>query len=304
MSIVNVWKEFVVVLKTPCWLANRFLTLTFNESASHKNTNNWINSLAEWNWLRFCANCKWKRFINKVKRRLVPLYEPSSSDALIRLVCFLFFFCRLIELFAKLHSRKVQSETENTVEKCHRYRISNSWPKWLSLKLLRQSDGIPFKRHRWSYSPIYYTSILRNWRAKHNATPSYVSASVLLWLSAVHCKSKEFRWIDVDDDFFLDGRTEPNLDDIALAFNDLNINVADLEEYISNVDSVPCIINVPKFPIPKESNLNFLKPGSKEVVTRPVHIHEHLPPIQPHEGNSLESNFLCYHCDACCLLSF
>lgn len=83
----------------------------------------------------------------------------------------------------------------------------------------------------------------------------------------------------------LDGRTEPNLDDIALAFNDLNINVADLEEYITNVDSVPCIINVPKFPIPKESNLNFLKPGSKEVVTRPVHIHEHLPPIQPHEGN-------------------
>lgn len=84
----------------------------------------------------------------------------------------------------------------------------------------------------------------------------------------------------------LDGRTEPNLDDIALAFNDLNINVADLEEYITNVDSVPCIINVPKFPIPKESNLNFLKPGSKEVVTRPVHIHEHLPPIQPHEGNN------------------
>lgn len=81
-----------------------------------------------------------------------------------------------------------------------------------------------------------------------------------------------------------DGRTEPNLDDVALAFNDLNINVADLEEYITNVDPVPCIINVPKFPISKESNLNFLKPGSKEVVTRPVHIHEHLPPIQPHEG--------------------
>lgn len=49
---------------------------------------------------------------------------------------------------------------------------------------------------------------------------------------------------------------------------------------------MPCIVNVPKFPIPKESNLNFLKPGSKEVVTRPVHIHEHLPPIHPHEGNA------------------
>lgn len=83
---------------------------------------------------------------------------------------------------------------------------------------------------------------------------------------------------------FTDGRTEPNLDDVALAFNELNINLADLEEYISNVDAVPCIINVPKFPLPKESNLNFLKPGSKEVVTRPVHVHEHLPPIYPHEG--------------------
>lgn len=81
-----------------------------------------------------------------------------------------------------------------------------------------------------------------------------------------------------------DGRIEPNLDDVALAFNDLNIQIPDLEEYVSNVDPVPCIINVPKFPAPKESNLNFLKPGSKEVVTRPVHIHEHLPPIHPHEG--------------------
>lgn len=81
--------------------------------------------------------------------------------------------------------------------------------------------------------------------------------------------------------FFLDGRTEPNLDDVALAFKDLNIQISDLEEYIVNVDPVPCVIHPPKFPIPKESNLNFLKPGSKEVVTRPVYIHEHLPPIYP-----------------------
>lgn len=82
----------------------------------------------------------------------------------------------------------------------------------------------------------------------------------------------------------IDGRTEPNLNDVALAFNDMNINLSDIEEYIANVDPVPCIVNVPRFPIPKESNLNFLKPGSKEVVTRPVHINEHLPPMHPHEG--------------------
>lgn len=93
--------------------------------------------------------------------------------------------------------------------------------------------------------------------------------------------------------FFLDGRTEPNLDDVALAFHDLNIQLSDLDEYISNVDPVPCATEVPKFPIAKESHLNFLKPGSKEVVTRPVHIHEHLPPIYPDkEGNdSIISSF-------------
>ncbi|XP_037039069.1 transcription initiation factor TFIID subunit 3-like isoform X2 [Bradysia coprophila] len=75
------------------------------------------------------------------------------------------------------------------------------------------------------------------------------------------------------------GRTEPNLDDVALAFKDMNVNIADLEEYVNNVDPVPCAIDVPKYPAQKENHLNFLKPGSKEVVTRPVHIHEYLPPM-------------------------
>ena len=78
-----------------------------------------------------------------------------------------------------------------------------------------------------------------------------------------------------------DGRTEPNLDDVALAFRDMNVNLSDLEEYVSNVDPVPCAIEVPKFPLQKENHLNFLKPGSKEVVTRPVHVNEHLPAMFP-----------------------
>ncbi|KAJ6635527.1 Transcription initiation factor TFIID subunit 3 [Pseudolycoriella hygida] len=77
------------------------------------------------------------------------------------------------------------------------------------------------------------------------------------------------------------GRTEPNLDDVALAMKDMNVNIPDLEEYVNNVDPVPCAIDVPKFPAQKENHLNFLKPGSKEVVTRPVHIHEYLPPMFP-----------------------
>lgn len=64
----------------------------------------------------------------------------------------------------------------------------------------------------------------------------------------------------------------------------MNINISDLEEYCNNVDPVPCSIDVPKYPHPKENHLNFLKPGCKEVVTRPIHIHEHLPPMYPNEG--------------------
>lgn len=82
------------------------------------------------------------------------------------------------------------------------------------------------------------------------------------------------------------GRTEPNLDDLGLAFKHMNIDIQELAEYVKNVDSVPCTIAVPKFPMKRENHLNFLKPGSREVVTRSVHIHEHLPAMYPDtEGN-------------------
>lgn len=77
------------------------------------------------------------------------------------------------------------------------------------------------------------------------------------------------------------GQTEPNLDHLGLAFQELGVNLGDLEEYVTYVNFVPPAQPVPKYPLQKESNLNFLKPGSKEVVTRPVHINEHLPPMYP-----------------------
>ncbi|KAK2587163.1 hypothetical protein KPH14_002916 [Odynerus spinipes] len=77
------------------------------------------------------------------------------------------------------------------------------------------------------------------------------------------------------------GRIEPNLDDLGLAFRHMNIDIHELAEYVKNVDSVPCTIAVPKFPVKRENHLNFLKPGSREVVTRPVHVHEHLPAMYP-----------------------
>ncbi|XP_066584595.1 transcription initiation factor TFIID subunit 3 isoform X2 [Prorops nasuta] len=66
-----------------------------------------------------------------------------------------------------------------------------------------------------------------------------------------------------------------------VSFRHMNIDVQELVEYVKNVDMAPCPIAVPKFPIPRENHLNFLKPGSREVVTRPVHVHEHLPAMYP-----------------------
>jgi len=81
--------------------------------------------------------------------------------------------------------------------------------------------------------------------------------------------------------YFTVGRTEPNLDDLGLAFRYMNIDIQELAEYVKNVDSVPCLTQVPQYPVRRENHLNFLKPGSREVVTRPVHVHEHLPAMYP-----------------------
>lgn len=66
----------------------------------------------------------------------------------------------------------------------------------------------------------------------------------------------------------------------------MNIDIQELAEYVKNVDSVSCPVQVSQYPVRRENHLNFLKPGSREVVTRPVYIHEHLPAMYPDtEGN-------------------
>lgn len=80
------------------------------------------------------------------------------------------------------------------------------------------------------------------------------------------------------------------MDHLGLVFRDFHINLSDLEDYCRYVNFGQGPNLVPKYPLPKEDHLNFLKPGSKEVVTRPVHIHEHLPPMYPLlEGRFCES---------------
>ncbi|XP_049881131.1 transcription initiation factor TFIID subunit 3-like [Pectinophora gossypiella] len=76
-------------------------------------------------------------------------------------------------------------------------------------------------------------------------------------------------------------RTEPNLHDLGLVFRDLHVQLPELVEYTRSVPPVPSPVHIENFPKPKESYLNFLNPGSHEVVTRPTHVHEHLPPMYP-----------------------
>lgn len=75
------------------------------------------------------------------------------------------------------------------------------------------------------------------------------------------------------------GRTEPNLEDVALVVDEMSINLHELFEFVKNVDPVPCVVEPPKLPVPKPNSLNILRPGDAEMIQRPSHFHEHLPSI-------------------------
>lgn len=79
----------------------------------------------------------------------------------------------------------------------------------------------------------------------------------------------------------IDNRNEVTLSDVALSLDSIKINVDELLDYINNVEPVSFAFDVPKFPVPKESSLNFLHPESSEMTTRPKHIYSYLPPILP-----------------------
>ena len=78
---------------------------------------------------------------------------------------------------------------------------------------------------------------------------------------------------------FTDNRTNPTLSDLQYAFNEMKISLPELEEYYNSVDSLPFPDKLPALPVHRPSELNLLKPGSKEIISRPLYIHEHLPPM-------------------------
>ncbi|KAK9498256.1 hypothetical protein O3M35_004112 [Rhynocoris fuscipes] len=77
------------------------------------------------------------------------------------------------------------------------------------------------------------------------------------------------------------GMNSAGVQHVALSLKTFGVTFNELLEYMSYVEAPP-VLDVPSYPVKRENHLNFLKPGSREVVTRPVHIHEYLPPINPH----------------------
>ena len=65
----------------------------------------------------------------------------------------------------------------------------------------------------------------------------------------------------------------------------------ELSEYVEQFDCKALVTDsVPIFPQPTETHLNHLKPGSREVLHRPYHIYDYLPPMYPEMEGTEDEN--------------
>lgn len=69
----------------------------------------------------------------------------------------------------------------------------------------------------------------------------------------------------------------PDIGDVEKAFRQKSISLINLRGYIKNTGPVQFAHNLPMLNIPGNTLLNTIKPGTREIVTRSIHIHEHLP---------------------------
>jgi len=74
-----------------------------------------------------------------------------------------------------------------------------------------------------------------------------------------------------------DCRTEPNLDDLNLAFQDIGVCLHELEDFVSQVDQVPFIHQLPRYPKPKPCVLHH--PRNGEIAERLEQYYDYLPPL-------------------------
>ena len=77
------------------------------------------------------------------------------------------------------------------------------------------------------------------------------------------------------------GRTDPNLDDVGLAFRNMGVSISELEEYIRHVEPLPFAHEIVQFPAPKKCNLQIPNPSHKELQTREEHIEDYMPLLYP-----------------------
>ena len=78
------------------------------------------------------------------------------------------------------------------------------------------------------------------------------------------------------------GRTEPNLDDLALTFRHVGIQLGELEDYIRHIEPVAFSQDIIAFPAPKRNSLQFPNPRSRELQQhREDHVNGHLPYMYP-----------------------
>ncbi|KAL5015496.1 hypothetical protein ScPMuIL_009766 [Solemya velum] len=85
------------------------------------------------------------------------------------------------------------------------------------------------------------------------------------------------------------GRTVPNLNDVGLAFQQFGVQLDEFEDYIRHMDPVPFANSVVAFPVPKQPNLQFPNPESKEIAQREEHVDPHLPPMFPGMEEEIET---------------
>ncbi|XP_022161713.1 transcription initiation factor TFIID subunit 3-like [Myzus persicae] len=71
----------------------------------------------------------------------------------------------------------------------------------------------------------------------------------------------------------------PDIEDVEKAFRQKSVSLNELRRYIKSTGPVKFPHNLPLLNISGKNVLNTLKPGSREMLTRPIHIHEHLPTL-------------------------
>lgn len=99
--------------------------------------------------------------------------------------------------------------------------------------------------------------------------------------------------------FLSDGRTDPVLSDVDQAFGLLGVSIAELEDYVNNLEPVGYPQTIPQFPISKSSVLQFPAAGfetdARDALRgeRRDYIPEYFPPLVSLQEGTYHSHNRC-----------